>query len=242
MSIPHLKDYSSESLRLKVHAPGTMSPLHTTWKARSAHSTKHSSRGALLISPQPLSSLSEHTCPICREPYIDISTPNQEASPDREFAVSIDMVAEWHGSKRLCGHVLGRKCFERQLKSKGAWRNRCPLCRDVMFRGDDVDEGEDDEEVQDDESTVPEQPTMRPRRSTRISARTNSGRNTSLPHMSASSGVNRARHTQRSSRRPRHFTQQLFAVLKVCADGDEVTGTMDDVERRLHTLYKEMER
>ncbi|OAK94481.1 hypothetical protein IQ06DRAFT_286556 [Phaeosphaeriaceae sp. SRC1lsM3a] len=215
---------------------------YSTQKARSTDGTKLSSRGALLISPQPLSSLSDTTCPICRDSYVNMPTPGQKVSPDREFAVSIDMVAEWHGSKRLCGHVLGRKCFEKHLKSKGAWRNRCPLCRDVWFRGDDVDEREDDEAVQDDESTTPEQPTMRPRRSARISARTNSGRNTSLQPMSANNGVNRTHHTQRGSRRPRHCTQQLLAALEVCANGDEVTGTMDDVERRLHTLYKEMER
>ncbi|KAH7406292.1 hypothetical protein DE146DRAFT_744417 [Phaeosphaeria sp. MPI-PUGE-AT-0046c] len=200
-------------------------------KGASKQGTKHSSKGALLISPLPLSSLSDHICPICHETYTEPPAPNQDASPDQDFAISVDMVAEWHGSKRLCGHVLGRQCFEKHLRSRGAWRNKCPLCRDVWFQGNQAEEEVSDQQAQEDAHHVPEQTTTPPRRSARIASRTSVDRNTSPERMSARSGVDRAR-----------CRQQRPSALEVRADGDEVTGTMGDVERRLHTLYRDMER
>lgn len=218
-----------------------MSPLNPTRKDPSGQDTKHPSKGALLITPLSLSRVSDPNCPVCHEAYCELPALHQPLLLDQEFAVSIDMVAEWHGSKKLCGHVLGRKCFERHLRSKGAWRNRCPLCRDVWFHGDEaIDEEDTDEEVQEDEPSEPDATTIPPRRSARVAAQTIPGPNISSPRLSVSSGVNRARYGQQQSSGPRHFTRKLLAALEVRADGDEVAGTMEDVERRLKTLYRDM--
>lgn len=82
-----------------------------------------------------------HHCPICTDPYTeyDSNAPDPDlnadtnSAPTAEWAVQIDISATAQRSTRLCGHIFGSRCLQIHLKSKGAWRNKCPLCRCVWF-------------------------------------------------------------------------------------------------------------
>lgn len=193
-------------------------------------SDQDSSKGALLITPVALVQLEDKECPICHELYTEPQSTDHGSEPHQEWAVKVDMIAEWFGTKRCCGHIIGRKCLEKHLKGPGPWRNKCPLCRDVWFhevapRGAQLP------------AEVPEAPsaTRAPRRSQRIAER----RSMSLRPVGARHGIARTQPRQRPQRRPIRFTQRLMAALEVEDGTEEVKGTMEEVERRLNRLYED---
>ncbi|KAF1938317.1 hypothetical protein EJ02DRAFT_315470, partial [Clathrospora elynae] len=210
--------------------------------------------GALFTTPVLLKSLAieDRSCPICQEAYIEPVAPGKKRDEDnskeeeeddqnaKEWPVSIDMVAEHCGLKRCCGHVIGRKCLERHLQSHGAWRNKCPLCRDVWF-GNDAAENTPDEQDQappsaDDRLRNPL------RRSARIAAQMTATRRSQGSRMSDRHGVTRRPQCASVSGRSRSassagFMQQLLGMLEIESGGDEVKGTLEEVERRLGALY-----
>ncbi|KAH8710202.1 hypothetical protein GQ44DRAFT_437007 [Phaeosphaeriaceae sp. PMI808] len=203
------------------------------------------SKGALLITAVELSSIEDPTCPICREPYSGADGAEERPEADQEDPVSIDMVAEWFGSRRCCGHVIGRSCLFRHLTAPGAWANKCPLCRDVWFHETLPEDTQPGEQQQ--EQTNPTSPSAHmPRRSTRIAGQVGERRgsvhqNPSRAHMSDRHGISRVRLQQRPQARPPRFTRQLLAALDVKDGSNEVMGTIDDVEKTLEAFYRGLE-
>lgn len=196
-------------------------------------SDENSFKGALLITPIALSVLEDLQCPICHELYTEPPTPNRLRGPDQEWAVRVDMIAEWFGTKRCCGHVIGRKCLEKHLKGPGAWRNKCPLCRDVWYH-----------EVVPKDAQQPTRAHLRlsaahtPRRSQRTAEQRSIDYRMSELSLSSRHGVAPAQPSRRQQRRPTSFTQRLLAALEVEEGSEEVKGTMEEVERRLDELYE----
>lgn len=67
-------------------------------------------------------------------PHVEGSIPSKTLpSSNSEIAVRVDIAAGPFGYHRLCGHIIGRHCLGKHVKSKGHWRNQCPLCRQVWF-------------------------------------------------------------------------------------------------------------
>jgi hypothetical protein len=191
-------------------------------------SGQDSSKGALLITPIAIPLLKNPQCPICHEPYTEPPSSDHLPEPEQEWAVRVDMIAEWFGTKRCCGHIVGRKCLEKHLKGPGPCRNKCPLCRDVWFH--DV--------APRDAQPVPARNTLRtPRRSQRIAERGARMQGLAELNLSSRYGVAHARSRQRATRRPARFTQQLLAALEVEEGTEEVRGSMEEIERRLNMLY-----
>jgi hypothetical protein len=207
-----------------------MSTQSESWEV-AANDDRDTSKGALLITPIALSTIEDRTCPICREGYVEPPvTSGSEVSEDEEWPVSVDMVAEWFGPKRCCGHIMGRKCLEKHLKTVGEWSNTCPLCRDCWFHRivpEGVDESEDGED-----QDAPAEPV---RRSPRLAAR----RGGAEPTTSERNGVGQHQSNKRRRRlRPAHFATRLLAALEVQDGCDGVTGTLEEVKEKLDKLYE----
>jgi len=45
----------------------------------------------------------------------------------------VDMSATDSGSTKCCRHIFGRRCLEKHVNSRGAWHNKCPLCRQMWW-------------------------------------------------------------------------------------------------------------
>jgi hypothetical protein len=194
-------------------------------------SSREATNGALLITQIASNSLEQRTCPVCHEPYSETHSPGQVRRPEEEGAVSVDMIAEWYGPRRLCGHVIGRRCLEKHITASGAWRNKCPICRCIWFH-EDVSANEQLHRKQ-----VPQE-LPRLRRSRRISARRGASQDHLEQAISERDGIRRVQLHQRHQLRSVHFTQQLLDALKVADGTGEVKGTLEEVEKRLKTLYE----
>jgi hypothetical protein len=201
---------------------------------------------ALFTTPIPLNMLNsdEHSCPICHEPYIAPPTKakgKKTTTPDEsegEWPVSVDMFAEPAGLKHCCGHIFGRQCLITHLNGDGAWRNKCPLCRDIWFgKG----------AVADDVPAAPAPPPAEEpvatllRRSARIAARATAPQTPPGSSMSARNGVaQRSRSAARVKRgrstRRAGFLEEILGALDM-QNGDEVNGTLEEVEEILSTFY-----
>ncbi|KAL5114484.1 hypothetical protein ACEQ8H_007627 [Pleosporales sp. CAS-2024a] len=192
---------------------------------------RDSSKGALLITPMALSLLPDLQCPICHELYVEPPSAQQATEPDQECAVRVDMIAEWFGPKRCCGHILGRSCLVTHLQGPGAWRNKCPICRDVWYHDDAPADALQEERRP---RAVPRGEGA-PRRSLRIAARRTTAQGLAEQSLSRRYGV-----VVRSQRHPARFTQRLLAALQVEDGSEEVKGTMAEVERKLNTLYSDI--
>jgi hypothetical protein len=201
---------------------------------------------ALFTTPIPLNILNsdELSCPIYHEPYIapPIKVKGKKTkTPDEsegEWPVSVDMFAEPAGLKHCCGHIFGRQCLITHLNGDGAWKNKCPLCRDIWFgKG----------AVANDMPAAPapppaEEPMTTPlRRSARIAARDTAPRTPPASSMSARNGVaQRSRSSARVKRsrstRPVGFLEEILGALNM-QNGDEVNGTLEEVKELLSTFY-----
>jgi len=219
----HRNPPQTSSLMSTAHA-------HCQTHASRSNSDQDSSKGALLITPVALVQLEDLECPICHETYTEPRSTDQLSEPQQEWAVKVDMIAEWFGTKRCCGHIIGRKCLEKHLKGPGPWRNKCPLCRDVWFHEVAPRDAQPRAETPEPPST-----TRAPRRSQRIAERRSASQRTS----GSIRGVARTPSRQRPQRRPIRFTQRLMAALEVEDGTEEVKGTMEEVERRLNRLYED---
>jgi hypothetical protein len=170
------------------------------------------SRGSLITTAIPLDSLSDPTCPICHEPYASPSDPN----PTRECAVKIDFIAEWHGFKRCCGHIIGRNCLAKQVHCGRAWRNKCPICRDVWFHESVRDVRAEPEPRQRARRTDWGEPMAPFRRCDRLEAK---------------------RECERRRRGRRWFQERLRAALGIDDVGGIVYGSTEELEEKLRTVY-----
>ena len=201
---------------------------------------------ALFTTPIPLKMLDsdDDSCPICHEPYIappykikgeKTMIPNES---EGEWPVSVDMFADPAGLKHCCGHIFGRQCLLTHLNGDGAWRNKCPLCRDIWFgKGAVADHPPAAPTPPPAEGTVA-QPL---RRSARIAARvtvprespasSRSNRNGVAPRSRYAAGIQSGRLT-----RPVGFLEKILDALNT-QNGDEVNGTLEEVEEILSTFY-----
>jgi hypothetical protein len=197
---------------------------------------------ALFTTPIPLYRLDtdETSCPICHEPYIGppIKVKGKKTEiPDEsegEWAVSVDMFADPTGWKHCCGHIFGRQCLITHLNGEGAWRNKCPVCRDIWFGKGAVPADVPAELVQ---APVEEEVVAHPlRRSTRIAAQISGSQ---VPPASRIS--RRSRYAARVKRgrltRPVGFLEEILGALNM-QNGDEVNGTLEEVEEILSTFYE----
>jgi hypothetical protein len=218
-----------------------MSTTASDSQASAPRNAQEESKGVLIITPIGLSLLNDTTCPVCREHYSNppSTISNLDPESDQEWAVSVDHVAEWFGLKRCCGHILGRRCLEKHLNMIGAWRNKCPICRDLWFH-EVPPVGAQSSEHPATQTRLRPRTADPPRRSQRIAAQESRSQGFSLPRMSERSGIIREGRHPRPRTRPPRFIQQLLAALEVKDVKDGVKGTRDEIERRLETLYKDL--
>ncbi|KAF2132302.1 hypothetical protein P153DRAFT_284987, partial [Dothidotthia symphoricarpi CBS 119687] len=212
---------------------------------QSLSTARAAARGALFTTPISISRLESENraCPICHEQYIEPPvTEHGHQTSDREWAVSVDMVAEWFGRKRCCGHIIGHRCLQAHLQASGPWRNKCPLCRNVWFHHSNEDDNLVDEPGQTGETRIdPISSSLR--RSRRIADQTAVRRETPVTPTRDRAGTNQhSYHTsiRKRSRRTAQFTQQLLETLEVAVGSVEVRGTLEEVERKLEALYCSM--
>lgn len=203
------------------------------------NTTRLNTEGALFTTPLRLASLdvSDRSCPICREPYVNpIRGRQSPVDGTEEWAVRVDMIAERSGVRRCCQHVLGRKCLEKHLHSGGPWRNKCPLCRNVWF-----DTTIADDIVPDQQPMVIAERNVAPstlRRSSRIASGVSARRHQPSAHHDPCRVERRTNCPPRNAARSPHFMHHLLSLLEVETGSDEVKATMEDVERRLEILYE----
>jgi hypothetical protein len=203
-----------------------------------------SDQGALFTTPLALAALDNdsRTCPICHEDYTEPYTSDSNEIPgdaNKEWAVSVDMVAEIRGRKRCCGHIIGRRCLKKHISGRGLWKNKCPLCRDVWFGINataHTGTTTSPRAVRVDHSDRSSQPL---RRSLRIAAQATTQRESSVYRMSNRNGVGPSRRAHRSDRHSdsSSFVQDLLGTLGVVEGSDQVQGTLEQVERQLEGLY-----
>ncbi|KAF2034317.1 hypothetical protein EK21DRAFT_107943 [Setomelanomma holmii] len=202
---------------------------------------RYSSNCAILITPKSLNALDDKDCPICKEPYLEPPSTHHNPSPDQEWAVSIDMVADVSGPKDCCGHIMGRRCLDQHLAAPGPWRTKCPLCRDVWFRAPfTMDVDEEDQEGSEVETSPVEDSLVEPLRRSRRIAERNSRPGTPNAAMGEQSGVSSVIRRQSRTRRrarARGFARQLFAALEVEEGSSEVRCTLEEVKQKLEALY-----
>ena len=157
-------------------------------------------KGALLITPVALSTLEDRACPICHEPYIEASAKQETQDTTQEWPVSVDLVAEWFGHKKCCGHVMGRRCLETHLTTPGEWSNKCPICRDIWFHRFVPRHAEERLERQ--TRSMPATVALAPRRSQRIAMRATEQR-----YATSSPGrIERPGHARRPSLKPKSYS------------------------------------
>ena len=193
----------------------------------------------MFTTPLSLATLHEHNreCPICLELYVEPPPAGHTHSIDQEWPVRVDMIAERSGFRRLCGHIFGRACLEKWFRTSGLWRNSCPLCRDTWFDLIPTNRLVPNAESQTDPERYGRQPLLR--RSSRIAAR----RSLQQPLLGTHRNQDRvggqrvARSSSIASRSP-NFMQQLLGLLEVESGSDVVKATLEQVERRLGTLYE----
>ena len=205
------------------------------------HAPQVATQSALFTTPIPLASLEaqDQICPICHEPYIEPPHSNCTHDSDQEWPVSMDMVAERLGIKRCCGHILGRRCLEKLLQACGEWRNKCPMCRDTWYGHSTVNNAAPSEGLQASAQRDFRAPRI-PRRSSRLASRATRQRQALGSQMSARNEVRRFRPFEPVRVRPLRSTgsiHQLLDALNVEHGSDQVKGTLEEVERRLETLY-----
>jgi hypothetical protein len=225
-------------------AESLMSSYGPDSQAPALYSAREEARGALIITPYSISSLEDTTCPICHETYSDPPSTglNLEPEMEQEWAVSVDYAAEWFGYRKCCGHTVGRRCLEKHLNTHGAWKNKCPICRDIWYH-----------EITPERAQVNEHPATqarlhprtadKPRRSQRIEARLAESQAPSSPPLVGNRGAvsrDRQSHRTRTRTRPPYFMQQLLAALRVEDARYGVKGTKKEVHRRLERLYEEL--
>lgn len=186
------------------------------------------SKGALIITPIPLSNVEQPECPICHEEYIAPPAPgtNKPAAPRQEWPIKVNLVAEWFGPKHCCGHIIGRHCLELHLNSPGNWRNKCPICRDVWYHTYVPEQTG----VTNQQEPSAQEPSSPLRRSQRIASRSGSEQPESALH------TNNAQPLSQHFR-PDHFATRLRAILEVQEGSDHVPGRYEDLERKLSILY-----
>jgi hypothetical protein len=216
-------------------------PRGSDTHASATRNAREESGGALMITPIGVSSLEDTTCPVCRETYSDPPAVglNLEPEPESEWAVSVDYAAEWFGLKKCCGHVVGRCCLEKHLRTRGAWKNKCPICRDIWYHEVAPEKTQVNEQLAAQAHLRP-RTANEPRRSQRIAARLPEAQGPSTPSMSDRSGISRKRYSQRPQTRPPRFMRQLLAALGVEDVSDGVRGTKEEVQRRLERMYSEL--
>jgi hypothetical protein len=194
-------------------------------------SPREAKQGALLITPIDSNSLEQRICPICYEPYSETHNPGQARGPEEEGSVSVDVVAEWQGLRRLCGHIIGRRCLEKYIKSSGAWRNKCPICRCIWFG--EVAPANEQQHRQRAGQELP-----RLRRSRRIAAQRGANQHHLGQAISERDSVRQCQWDERHQLRSVHLTQQILDALEVGDETGGVEGTLEEVEQRLMTLYE----
>jgi uncharacterized Zn finger protein (UPF0148 family) len=134
---------------------------------------------------------------------------------------------------------MGRLCLEKHLNTIGAWRNKCPICRDLWYHKIPPVEAQSSERPAS-QSRLRSRTTDAPRRSQRIAAQLSETQDSSPPRMSGRSVMSRERRRQRPRTRPARFIQQLLAALEVKDVKDGVKGTREEIERRLEKLYEDI--
>lgn len=199
----------------------------------------------LFTTPMNLARLpnDSNTCSLCMEPYGEYipSTPNLNDSQP-EWAVRVDLAAAQDGSTRCCGHIFGRRCLERHLKSAGRWHNKCPLCRAVWFTSPVFDP-----------PTPPRLlPPPRPRSgSAALSALATASIPSNLTWRTTAALRARLqdeefRRDQDLSNRLRlqrsvNFIQQVLERFSVVDGSEEVKASVEEVETVLEQLYESLE-
>ncbi|KAH7402888.1 hypothetical protein BKA66DRAFT_404477 [Pyrenochaeta sp. MPI-SDFR-AT-0127] len=201
-------------------------------------SPRQGTLGALLTTPISVTTLDvgDRKCPLCHELYVEPVHQNKSNDTEKEWPVSITIAAQWSGLKRCCGHIFGRRCLEKHLQASGAWRNKCPICRDVWFDNTAANEDTTPHEQLQAETHYQARVTRPLRRSLRIASRAMVRRRTRGTPLGedqryASTGIQRARIVGSD------FMQQLLRALEVNNGSDEVNGTLEEVEQKLGALY-----
>lgn len=194
-------------------------------------------KGAIIITPHDPMMLIDKTCPICKEEYAHPLDAVRKSEHGHECPVSVDLVAEWWGHRKCCGHIFGRKCLVKHLASGAQWSNKCPMCRDIWLHRYPPEEVE--ESLQ---QRVQPEPAPAPavRRSRRIAARAAVQPYPSSRRLSNRAGITHASQPRRPLPPPAYFEQRLLAALRVAEGSREINGTMADVEERLSTLYESL--
>jgi hypothetical protein len=224
--------YQSSILSLSILVAITSMSTRLPTCQQSLHSSpREANQGALFITPIDSNSLEPRICPICYEPYSGAHTPGQARGPEEEGAVSVDMIAEWQGLRRLCGHVIGRRCLEKYITSSGAWRNKCPICRCIWFG--EVAPANEQQHRQRARQALP-----RLRRSRRIAAQRGASQHHLGQAISERDSVRQCQGDERHQLRSVHLTRQILDALEVGDGTGEVKGTLEEVEQRIMTLYE----
>lgn len=206
-------------------------------------SVRNGSSGGLIVIPVRLASLEELECPICQEPYSEPNRSGQPAGSEQECAVKVDLLFEWFGRKRCCGHVIGRRCLEKQLNGSGAWRNKCPVCRDVWFHEVAPQSHarlESDARLETNRSTEFDS-SRRRQRGRRVAARMTTNQTSPERGMHDRPLIGRVQRRGRLRQPPNNFTRRLRSALGVEQGTDVFRGTTAELEENLKRLYQDME-
>lgn len=149
------------------------------------------------------------TCPICSEPFIEPQNKRPDPEDTEEWAMRVDMSATDYKSTKCCRHIFGRRCLEKHINSKGAWHNKCPLCRQIWW--------------------VSESPLHNSSPAQTSSQRRNPGgirrRNDS-----------NTRRQQRSTRS--EFIAEVLNIFAAADGNDRIDATVNEVEQTLARLYQ----
>jgi hypothetical protein len=217
----------------------------------------------LFTTPVPISSLDDDSklCPICTEPYVEfepnsytssmVSTSRPDTADSNDFipecAVKVHLSASSEGKSKLCGHIFGRHCLEQHLNSKGDFRNRCPLCRNVWF-----ETTRNSFQAARDSSPSSSQNLPRPRLSTLLSSSRLRIRNflrgytfSESSYASGSVSGSERGDSMLSSRsrlqRSAGFVQQVLNTFEIRDAGREIDVSVSEVEGALDRLYQMLE-
>ncbi|KAF2877201.1 hypothetical protein BDV95DRAFT_481577 [Massariosphaeria phaeospora] len=195
----------------------------------------------LFTTPIPLSCLepSSLSCAICREPYGEYTPTSVDLEDGRaEWAVRVDISAAHDGGTRCCGHIFGRRCLEKHLRTAGAWHNKCPICRAVWFSyaRSDTNQSTSTATTQTTSALLNATATVSPRvpwlsRSTLRRRHRNGGIGR------VSSGLSNRGRLQRAS----GFIQHVLDAFEVEEGSDEVKASVEQVEVTLEQLYRNLE-
>ncbi|KAH7119895.1 hypothetical protein B0J11DRAFT_534821 [Dendryphion nanum] len=149
---------------------------------------------------------------------LEIPTENEDSTASAkqsEIPVCVRLSAGAFGHRRLCGHVLGQHCLEILMMSKGPWRHKCPVCRHEWSSG------ENNLKL----FTPPQSPISR----NPFRAILQLGKKTFQSERPQNAGDSMEYSTA--------FMQRIVEEFKLNSRDEDITGTIDDVEKRLREFY-----